>query len=74
VGLLTVRQAAAALGVTVPAVRGALRRKALVATRLPERPHRTFIPRDEVERYQQEHLRKRRRQARADSVAQPELY
>lgn len=56
--LLTVAEAATALGLSIPGLQGALRRKTLTATRLPQWRHRVFIRREEIERYRRERLGK----------------
>jgi hypothetical protein len=54
--LLSVKEAAARLQITEPAVRSAIRRKLVQATRRPEQPGRTFVAVAEVERYRKERL------------------
>jgi hypothetical protein len=71
--LLTVPEAAQALGLTLAGVRSAVRRGGLSFTYVPERPHRPFVRRDELERYRQERLGQPGRKSQPDSPAQPHL-
>jgi hypothetical protein len=60
-GLLSVSEAAQELGVTAAALRGAIRRGVVTPLRLSEHPRRTFLVREEIERYRNEHLGRRGR-------------
>jgi hypothetical protein len=71
--LLTVPEAAAALGLTVAGIRSTFRPGTLTPTYMPERPHRPFIRRDEVEQYRQERLGQRGRKPRPQTPAEPHL-